>query len=375
MDVLLNEEEEMLRRSAREVLEAESPPTLARAMETDDVGYSPELWKKLADLGWTGMALPEQYGGGALPLTHLGIVTEELGRAISPVPFTCTLVPALTIASHGTENQKRQILPRVSRGDLVLTWALTEQDPRRRPEAVKLEAVAQGDHFVLKGMKLFVENFAIAGQCLVVCRTQPGSKGADGISLLLVDTKSPGITVTPMPNIARDKLSEVKFDGVRVPRANLVGELNKGWPVAELMVDRATALLCAQISGATRKAIELAIDHAKRRVAFGRPIGGFQAIAHLCADMTIWIDGCELLTYEALWRLGEGLPASVEVSQAKAFCSEKGLAAIRGSNIIFGGIAVMSELNLTLFARRVDAWATRLGTAYEHRARVAEAVF
>ena len=374
MDVLFNEEEEMLKRSVREVLEAECPPKLARDMETDDLGYSPELWKMIAGLGWLGLALPERYGGQALPLTYLGIVMEEMGRAIAPVPFHCTIVPALAIMAAGTEEQQQQILPRVSQGDLKLTWAVTEADPRLHPEAVKLEAVEQGDHFVLQGTKLFVEHFTTAEQCLVACRTLPGSTGAEGISLLLVDTQSPGITVTMLPNIAKDKLSQVKFDGVRVPRANVVGELHGGWPVAQQMLDRAIALLCAQMTGASRKATELAVDYAKHRVAFGRPIGAFQVLAHTLADMIIWMDGCTLLTYEALWRMDEGLPASVQVSQAKAFCNEKCLAAVRNANIMHGGLAFTWELNLNLWFRRASAWATRLGSAYEHRARVADAI-
>ena len=374
MDVLFNEEEEMLKRSARDFLDAESPPQLARAMETDDLGYSPELWKKMADLGWLGLAVPEQYGGQGLSLTYLGLVMEELGRAIAPVPFYCTVVPTLTIIDHGTDEQRREMLPRVSRGELVLTWAVTERDPRLRPEGVNLEAVEDGDHYVLSGTKLFVEHFAEAEQCLVACRTVQGSKGSEGISLLLVDTGSPGITTTPMPNIAKDKLSEVIFNGVRVPSANVVGELHKGWPMVEGMIERATALLCLQMTGATRTATDLAVEYAKHRMAFGRPIGAFQVIAHTLTDMLIWMDGCELLAYEALWRLGEGLPASVEVSQAKAFCSEKCLAAARNANIVHGGIAFTWELNLNLYFRRASAWATRLGSAYEHRARVAEAI-
>jgi alkylation response protein AidB-like acyl-CoA dehydrogenase len=374
MEVLFDEEEEMLKRNARQVLEAECPPQLARDMETDDLGFPPDLWKKIADLGWLGLALPEQYGGQALPLTYLGIVTEELGRAIAPVPFHCTMVAALTIVADGAEAQRQEVLPRVSRGDLVLTWAVTERDPRLRPEGVHLEAVEEGDYFVLRGMKLFVENFTAADQCLVACRTRPGSTGAEGISLLLVDTRSVGITGTLLPNIAKDKQSEVTFDGVRVPRANLVGELHRGWPAVQQMLERATALLCAQMTGATRKTLELAVEYAKVRVAFGRPIGAFQSISHMCADMVIWMDGCHLLTYEALWRLGHGLPAGTEVSQAKAFCSEKCLAVTRNANIVHGGIAFTREFDLNLWFRRASAWATRLGSAFEHRARVAEAI-
>ena len=374
MDVLLTEEEKMLKTSAREFLERECPPSLARQMETDEKGYPPELWKKMADLGWVGLALPEEYGGQGLPLTYLGIILEEVGRAIAPVPLHSTIVSALTIARDGGDEQRREVLPAVARGDMLLTWALTENDPRFIPEAIKAQAVGDGDDFVVSGTKLFVDNFAVADKCLIVCRTAPASPGSEGISLFLVDTTSPGISHVPLTTMAKDKQSEVVFRDVRVPRANLVGELNQAWPIAELMLERATALLCTQMVGAARKDAEMAIAYSKTRVAFGRPIGMFQSIAHLCADMIVWVDGGELLTYEALWKMDHGLPASVEVSQAKAFCNEKCEAVVRSSQVIHGGIGFMNEFDLQLWFRRVSAWTMKLGTTYEHRAKIARAL-
>jgi alkylation response protein AidB-like acyl-CoA dehydrogenase len=374
MNVLPTEEELMLKNLAREFLEAECPPSLARAMETDDLGYPPGLWKKMAELGWFGLTLPETYGGQGMPLTYLAVILEEAGRAIAPVPFHSTMVPALTIAQHGTEEQRREILPVVASGGLIITWAFNENDPRFIPEAVKAEAAIQGDHFVLSGTKMFVDNFNVAEKCLVVCRTGEASTGGEGLSLLLVDTNSPGISHIPLTTLAKDKQSRVTFDQVRVPRSNLVGELNQGWPVAEWMLERATALLCAQMVGATRKDAEMAIEYSKGRVAFGRPIGSFQSIQHLCADMTLWVDGAQLLTYEALWKIDQGVPADVEVSQAKAFSNEKCQAVVRSSQTIHGGIGFMMEFDLHLWYRRVTAWTMRLGTSFEHRAKVAQAL-
>ena len=374
MDVLLTEEEKMVRDSAREFFEAECATTMVREMETDPKGYPPALWRKAAELGWQGMALPEKYGGQDLPLVYLGLIFAEVGRAVAPLPLHSTVVAALTIAKDGTEAQREAILPAVVRGDTVLTWAFTEQDPRFLPDAVHMQAVASGDHFVLNGTKLFVDNFVAADQCLVTCRTAPGSKGDAGLSLFLVDAKSAGLSHTPLVTLAKDKQSEVVFENVRVPRANLIGELNRGGPIVERMLDRATALLCAQMLGATRKDAEMAIEYAKYRVAFGQPIGAFQSIQHVCADMIVWIDGGEMLTYEALWKMDQGLPASVEVSQAKAFCNEKCEAVVRYSQIIHGGIGFMMEFDLHLWFRRVSAWTMRLGTSYEHRARVAHAL-
>ena len=382
MDVLPNEEEQMVKNLAREFLEAECPPRLAREMEKDDLGYPPELWQKMADLGWLGISLPEEHGGQGLPLTYLGIIMEELGRAIAPVPLHSTAMAALAIAEAGSAEQQRQLLPRVSRGDLILTWAFTEQTPRFRPETIHAEAVPDGDDFILTGTKMFVDNFNVAEQCLVACRTAPAAADGDtaaanpgtGLSLLLVDTASRGVSHTPLTTLAKDKQSKVFFDGVRVPQANLVGPRHQGWPIIQRMLDRGTALLCAQMVGAARKDAEMGIDYAKNRAAFGRPIAAFQSIQHICADMILWVDGGQLLTYEALWKMDQGLPASVEVSQAKAFCNDKCEAVVRSSQVIHGGMGFMMEFDLHLWFRRVTAWTMRLGTSFEHRAKIAQSL-
>lgn len=374
MDVLPNEEEQMVKNLAREFLEAESPPRLARDMEKDEQGYPPELWNKMAQLGWFGMSIPEAYGGQGLPLTYLALILEEVGRCIAPVPFHSTVVPALTIASDGTEDQRQEVLPRVSQGNLIMTWAFQEQDPRLLPEAVNVQAVADGDSYIISGTKMFVDNFNVAEKCLLACRTAPASTDNQGISLFLVNTNTPGIGHTPLVTLAKDKQSKVEFNQVRVSKSNLVGELNQGWPIAQTMLDQATVLLCAQMVGAARKDIEMAIEYSKNRVAFGRPIGAFQSVQHMCADMTIWVDGAQLLTYEALWKMDQGLPASIEVSQAKAFCNDKCQAAVRSSQVLHGGMGFMMEFDLHLWYRRVTAWTMRLGTSFEHRARVSRAL-
>lgn len=374
MDVLLNEDEKMIRDTAREYLAAECTPALVRQMEKDPKGYPPGMWKKAAELGWQGMALPEKYGGLDLPLVCLGLVLEEAGRAIAPLPLHSTAVAALTIASDGTEAQREALLPSVASGDTIMTWAFQEHDPRLLPETVRAQAVAAGNDFVINGTKLFVDNFVAADRCLVACRTAPASKSNAGLSLFVVDTKTAGISQTPFVTLAKDKQSEVVFKDVRVSKANLIGKVNEGWPIIERMLDRATALLCAQLLGAARKDAEMAIEYAKFRVAFGQPIGAFQSVGHMCADMILGIDGGCLLTYEALWRLDQGLPAKVEVSQAKAFCNEKCLASARNAQSIHGGIGFMMEFDLHLWYRRIAAWTMRLGTSYEHRARVSAAL-
>jgi alkylation response protein AidB-like acyl-CoA dehydrogenase len=374
MDVLMNDDERMIADSAREFLDAECPTSLVRAMEADPLGYSKELWAKVAELGWQGMCLPEKAGGSNMPLVYLGLVLKEVGRAIAPLPLHSTAVASLAIARDGSDAQQDKYLPDVVSGKSIMTWAFTEDDPRLIPEAVKMPAKTKGDDFILNGTKLFVDNFPAADYVLVVARTTPRSKGADGLTLFIVDAKSDGISEKGLITLAKDRQSEVTFKNVKVPKANVIGKPGEAWPIVERMLDRGTALLCAQMVGAARKDIEMAFEYAKFREAFGQPIGAFQSVQHMCADMQIWVDGGELLTFEALWKLDQGLPASVEVSQAKAFCNEKCEAAVRQSQSIHGGIGFMMEFDLQLWFRRISAWTMRMGTAFEHRARIARAL-
>ena len=374
MDVLLTEEEQMVATSAREFLNGECSTALVRKMELDPIGYPPELWAKCAEMGWPGMCLPEEYGGQALPLAYLGLVLQEVGRAVAPVPLHSTAVTAITLARHANKKICETILPNVSAGKTILTWAFSEDDPRFIPESVKMSASADGENFILSGRKLFVDNFLAASHCLVACRTSASNSSSKGLSLFLVDTKANGISSTPLRTLAKDQQCEVVFNQVRVPKAALIGELHQGWAVMEQLLDLATVLLCTQMLGATRMDAEMAIDHAKFREAFGQPIGAFQSIQHMCADMIIWIDGGELLAYEALWKMDNGLPAQVEVSQAKAFCNEKCPAVARNSQSIHGGIGFMMEFDLHLWLRRITAWSMRLGTTFEHRERIAHAL-
>jgi alkylation response protein AidB-like acyl-CoA dehydrogenase len=369
MDVLLTEEQEMVRDSARNFLAGECPPALVRRMEADPLGYDPTLWRKAAELGWPGISLPEAYGGSGLPTVYLGLILQEVGRVVAPLPLHSTTVAALTLAEAGSEAQRQAILPGVVSGGTIMTWAFAEVDTRAAPGSVKMTATASGAGYVLNGTKMFVDNFAASHFCLVACRS-----AADGLSLFLVDTKADGITDTPLVTTAKDRQSEVAFRDVRVPASSLVGPLDQAWPIIERMLDRATVLLCAQMLGAARRDVEMAIEYSKMREAFGQPIGAFQSIQHMCADMIIGVDGGDLLTFEALWKMDEGLPFQVEVSQAKAFCNDKCLAAVRNSQIIHGGIGFIQDLDLHLWYRRVASWTMRLGTTYQHRARVAAAL-
>jgi alkylation response protein AidB-like acyl-CoA dehydrogenase len=366
MNVLLDEEEALIKASAGEFLAAESTPAQVRAAEKHPLRYDAVLWKKFAELGWPGVSLPEAYGGQDLPLSYMGLIFEELGRCIAPLPVHATLVPALVIARHGSEQQKQTLLPRVADGSLMQSWALQEQDGRWAADAVAMTGRMEGADVVLNGTKHFVDNFGNAEKCLVVFRLQQA--GESGLRAVLVDTVSPGIQAEELVPTAKDRQDLVRFDNVRVPAADLVGQ---GSAVVRDLMDFAAVFYAALMEGAARRAMEISAAYVNEREAFGQPIGAFQAIQHMAADMVNAVDGTQLLAREAIWRLSQGLPASVEVAQAKSFANLKCLMVVRCCQQLHGGIGFILDTDINLWYRRVASWSMRAGTTYEHRQLIA----
>jgi alkylation response protein AidB-like acyl-CoA dehydrogenase len=363
MDVLPDEDEAAIQRSADAFLAAECTPSLVRAAEQDPARWSPALYRRIAELGWLRLCLPEQDGGDGVPLTHLAVLFEVLGRHLAPVPVHATMVGAIAIARCGTPGQ-RALLPAIGAGTLRLSLALQEPDGRWSAEALRLQGRRDGDAVVLNGGKGFVDGFRESGRCLVAFLLE----GAP--ALALVDSKAGGVTAVDLVTTAKDSSAALTFREVRVAMADVI----PGAAPLRLVMDLAAALLAAQMAGAARMATERAANYAKDRLAFGQPIGSFQAIQHMAADALITIDGAQLLAREAIWRLGAGLPATVEAAQAKAFANEKCLIACRIAQQIHGGIGFMAEYDQQLWYRRVASWAHRCGTVQEHRKVVAAAL-
>ncbi|MES3000482.1 MAG: acyl-CoA dehydrogenase family protein [Pseudomonadota bacterium] len=369
MNVLLDDEEQLIKTSAGEFLEAESTPAVVRAAEVHSLRYSKPLWDKFTALGWLGISLPEAYGGQGLPLSYMGLVFEELGRYIAPLPVHATLVPALVIAKHGSEQQKQELLPKVIDGSLMLSWALQEKNGRWATDAVAMTGRVDGGHVVLNGVKHFVDNFGNAQKCLVVFRME--GAGPSGLRAILVDTNTAGIHAEELVPTTKDREDFVRFENVRVPEANLVGE---GATVIDDLMDYAAVFYASLLEGAARRAMEVSIRYVNEREAFGQMIGSFQAIQHMAADMLNAVDGTQLLAREAIWRMSEELPARVEVAQAKSFGNVKCLYVVRCCQQLHGGIGFIMDTDINLWYRRVTSWSMRAGTTYEHRQLIASAL-
>ncbi|TMD37041.1 MAG: acyl-CoA dehydrogenase, partial [Chloroflexi bacterium] len=284
MDFAFSQEQEMLRRSARDFLAKECPPKVVRKLMEEPDAYDPALWAKIAGVGWTALGIPEQYGGVGTFL-DLIVVLEEAGRALLPGPFFATMglaVPALIEA--GTEAQKKAALGAIASGDARATLAFTEPSARWDAIGVTLSAKPSGGGWKLDGVKLFVPDAQNADYTVVAARTR--GEGEDGISLFLIEGKPKGMSVHPLQTLDMTRRwGEVRFEGVEVGADSVMGAPHKAWPALKRALEWATAALCAEMIGGAQKVLETSTDYAKTRHQFGKPIGIYQAVSHKLADM------------------------------------------------------------------------------------------
>ena len=366
MDFALSEEQEMLRKSARDFLIAECPKSLVREIEAGDLGYSPELWKKMAALGWMGLAMPEEYGGAGFSLLDMAVLFEEFGRAAMPGPMFSTTVGALAVLEFGTEEQKRVLLPKVASGELIITMAMAEPEVNEDPRFIATRAESHDGGYAITGTKLFVPYAHIADYMLVMARTEGASGDDSGLTVFIVDAKAGGINLTPLITIAADKQFEVVFDKVSVSDGDTLGSLHNGLPMVKAVLRKATAIQCAMMVGGAQQELELTAEHTKTRIQFDRPIGTFQAVQHRLADMFVDIQGARWTTYQAVWRLSEGLPADREVAIAKAFSNIACQRVAASAQQLHGGIGVDKDYDLHFYFRRAKAFELNLGSIPFH---------
>ena len=375
MDFEFNEEQKMLKTSAREFLEKECPKSLVKQMVADEKGNPPELWHKMAELGWLGLIFPEKYGGMGGNLLDLVAIQEEMGRACVPGAFYSTvLLGGLFVLNNGSEEQKQNLLPKVAEGKLILTLALTEPSGSYEAAAVETKAVSDKDDYLISGTKLYVPAAHIADYIICIARTKSGKTTEEGITAFLVDGKSPGIRCTLLKTIAGDKLCEVIFDKVRVPKKNIVGKLDHVWEPLEQTLQQVSIAKCAEMVGGAQKVLEMAADHAKERIVFDRPLGSFPIIQQYIANMIMDIDSSKFLTYEAAWKFSEGLPCAKEIAMAKAWTSEAYRRVTASGHQIYGGIGFTVESDMHLYFRRAKASEVTLGDGNFQREVLAKAL-
>jgi alkylation response protein AidB-like acyl-CoA dehydrogenase len=369
-----SEEQDQLRDAVRKFLEAKSPETeVRRLMETTE-GYDPAVWSQMAnELGLQGLHVPEEFGGQGFTWVELGIVLEEMGRALLCAPYFSTVVLAANaILNAGTDDQRKSLLPGIASGETIATLAFTEPNGKWDASGITLEAAGTGETATLSGTKMFVLDGHTADLIVVVARAA-GTSGEDGISFYTVAGDASGLTRTALATMDQTrKQAKLEFDNVE---AQLLGTAGAGWAALSKTLDQAAVGLCNEMVGGGQFVLDESVQYAKDRVQFGRPIGSFQAIKHKCADMLLEIESAKSAAYYASWAAAEDndeLP--VVASLAKAYCSDAYFHAAAENIQIHGGIGFTWEHNAHLYFKRAKSSEILLGDATYHRELLAQRI-
>jgi alkylation response protein AidB-like acyl-CoA dehydrogenase len=374
MDFAFSEQQDLLRASARQFLERECPPDMVRRWSDDPRGYSPDLWQKMAALGWMGLVLPETYGGSGLSFVDLTILMEEMGRVLLPAPFFSSIAfGALTLLETGSNEQRQQLLPRLGRGEIRVCVAVLEADGRYDPRGISMRASIRGNRATLNGTKLFVVDAHVSDYIICVARTGGGRDPESGISLFVLDMTSPGVACTPLMSLDQTRrLCEVSFTRVGVSLDAMLGGRNVAWPTLQWALDKATVALCAEMVGGAEKAMEMCIDYGKTRVQFGHPIGSFQAVKHKIADMKVLVENAKSVVHYAAWAVDCDAPeAARAASMAKAYCSEMYTQVTANGIQVHGGVGFTWDHHMHLYFKRAKSSEVLLGNTAWHRERTA----
>jgi alkylation response protein AidB-like acyl-CoA dehydrogenase len=362
MDLDFSEEQEMLREMVRGVCSEYAPLDVVRAMEDDPTGYPAELWKQLGELGLHGLLIPEVYGGSGQGLLEAAIVYEEFGRALAPTPhFASCVIGAGTLLEAGSEEQKREWLPKLVAGEAILTPAWLEPDRGFGPVGVQLRAERDGDGWRLRGLKRHVPFASSARRLLVLARSGDGERD---VELFLVDPTGPGVTLMQQKSLASDAQYQVELADVRVPDADRIGPAGSGWTTWNRVMHDGIVLLAAQAMGGAGRALEMTVQYAKDRVQFDKPLGAFQAISHYLADAATQIDGGKTLVYEAAWARQQGRDVSRLAPMSKLFACQTYRDVTAMAQQVWGGVGFTIEYDIQLFFRRakqlqISWWDTR----------------
>lgn len=371
MQFELTETQQTLKNTVRKFLAAECPMSEVRRLMETDTAFDPALWRKIAEQGWTGMLIPEQYGGFGMGMVDMASALEEMGRALMPGPFFSTVVMAGPLIERaGNENQKQKYLGAIARGEAKVTVAFLEDPPAWSPDGVQMTARAAGGGYLLDGKKLFVPDAAIADFLVVIARLE------GRLALFMPASNSQGLSISPMSSMdLTRKVYEVAFDGVKVAPEELLA--TGAAAAAALGPARAiaTAGLVAEMAGGMQRLLEITVEYAKTRKQFGRPIGQFQAVQHQCADMLLYTESSRSGAYYAAYALQEAIPeAALAVSVAKAYASdayrETGNRAIQ----VHGGMGFTWENDAHLYYRRAKVSEQMFGDAAFHREQIAKMV-
>ena len=370
MNFGFTEEQELLRKTARDFLAEHASMKHVREFLEGPQRFSRDLWKSMAELGWIGLAFPESVGGAGLSMVELSIVLEELGRTLAPVPFLPTQLAGISVLEVGDEAQRREWLPDLCGGRAIATLAITEERGSEEPEGIACTATRVGSGWELRGRKLFVPDADVADWFIVVARIGAGP----GLGLFRVPRTAAGVSIGGLRSMdALRQLHRIELAGTSLPEASLLGRDTDAWSKLQRVLDRGRVMICAEMVGGAEKCLEDSVRYAKERVQFGKPIGVNQAIKHKCADMLFEVESAKSITYYAAWAAREdNAEAPLAAAMAKAYVSDAYRHASAENIQIHGGVGFTWEYDCHLYFKRAKSDEAWLGDGSQHRERVAQ---
>ena len=366
MTFAFSEDQQELRSTAARFLEEKSPSEKVRELMETEAGFDEGTWKQMADLGWFGMAIPEEHGGLGFGFVEITVLMEEMGKKLLPAPyFSSVILGANAILHAGTDAQRSELLPGIADGTTRAALAFVEPSGKWEIDSIELSATEKDGGWTLNGDKSYVIDGHTANLLIVAAKTD------GGVSLFTVDPDAEGVTRTPLQTLDMTR-KQAKITFANTP-ATLLGEQGKGAEALGRTLDQAAAALSAEMVGGSQQCLDMSTTYAKERYQFGRPIGSFQAIKHKCANMLMEVEMARSAAYYAGWAAAEDpdeLPLAA--SLAKAYCSDAYFHAAAETIQIHGGIGFTWEHDAHLYFRRAKSSEIYLGDATYHRELVAQ---
>ena len=355
MSLLLNEEQQFLKDTAKEFLQKNAPISHFRDLRDskDENGYSKEIWKKMAELGWAGILVSEKYGGSEFGMMGLGGILEETGRTLVPSPlFSTALIGVSFLELAGTENQKNEYLPKMASGDLTTAFAL-EEGPRHSIVNVSTQAKRKGKDYIINGHKTFVLDGHSADVLIVAARTSGETHDEGGITLFLIDKNTNGLNIERTHMVDSRNSSEIYFKDVVVNEGSILGDLDTGYPVIEEVLERAQIGLSSEMLGSALEAFERTLEYLKERKQFGSVIGSFQALQHRAAIMFTELELTKSAVVGALNAVDENSNDRARFASLAKVKAGETLHLVSNEAVqMHGGIGVTDEFDIGFFLKR-----------------------
>ncbi len=372
MDLNLSDDQQLFLDSTRKFLAARWPMTETRRLVGDSSGFDRDVWTRGAELGWTSMLVPDEYGGGSVSgegVSDLAAVAEELGRVVFPGPVLPTNVVAFALSRSGSEQLAKEHLPAIVAGSEVAAWAVAEPLDRWGAEATTTTAEPAGSGYRLTGVKVPIQDAHVADMLLVSATTP------DGLAQFLVPSDAPGLTVTTLESLDLGRrFCRLDLEGVEVPLSSVVGEVGQAAVAVEEQLALALALQCAETVGAVDRAYETTLEYMKQRKSFGRPIGSYQALKHRMVDMLLWLESSKAAAVAAAKAVQFGVDAARVSSVAKAYVADRCPVVVRECLQLHGGIGYTWEHDLHFYMRRVESNAAIYGGTDYHLDKLAPGI-